>query len=76
LLRSNIVRGALVLQVAPATVGANAGLAGDDVVFQYGRKPIATVDDLRSAISGTDPGEEVEIKIHRAKQDLTKTAKF
>jgi hypothetical protein len=76
LLRSNIVRGALVLQVAPEAVGANAGLTGDDVVYQYGQKPIATVDDLMSAISSTNPGEEVEIKIHRAKQELTKTAKF
>jgi hypothetical protein len=76
LLRSNRVNGALVLQVAPETVGAKAGLTGDDVVCQYGQKHIATVDDLMSAISSTNPGEEVEIKIHRAKQDLTKTAKF
>ena len=76
LLKSNRVSGALVLQVAPETIGAKAGLAGDDVVYQYGHKPIATVDDLMSAISSTNPGEEVEIKIHRAKQDLTMTAKF
>jgi len=62
--------------VAPATVGANAGLTGDDLVYQYGQKPIATVDDLMSAISSTNPGEHLEIKIHRAKQDLTKIAKF
>ncbi len=76
LLRSNRVNGALVLQVAPKTIGERAGLERDDVVYQYGRTSIATVNDLVSAISGTNSGEEVEIRVHRAKQDLTVTAKF
>jgi PDZ domain len=76
LLRSNSIRGALVLQVTAETIGAKGGLAVDDVVYQFGPNPVTTVDDLMSAISSTNPGEEVEIRIHRGKQDLTTTAKF
>lgn len=76
LLTSDSINGALVLQVAPGTVGAKAGLIGDDVVYQYAGNHIATVNDLVSAISSTNPGQGVEIKIHRATQNLTLTAKF
>jgi hypothetical protein len=76
LLASETVKGAMVLQVLPGTAAAKAGLAGNDVVYQYADKPIATVNDLVSAISTAKSGDEIELRIRRGKQDLTLTSRF
>ncbi|HEU0055366.1 MAG TPA: PDZ domain-containing protein, partial [Longimicrobium sp.] len=50
-------KGLLVLQVAPSTPAARAGLEGGDVVVKANGEAVETVSDLRRAFSRGDDGQ-------------------
>lgn len=70
------IKGALILKVAAGAIAAKAGLIGDDVVFEYAGRPIGSVDDLQTSVAATTPGQQVLIKLRRAKKETTVTAQF
>ena len=57
--------GALVLEVAPNSIGANAGMLQGDEIIRVGKARIETVGNLDAAIAGYKPGETVQLKIYR-----------
>ena len=73
---SRNINGALILKVVPGTIGSNAGLAADDVVYEYGDRRIGSAEELRSSVTDTKPGQQVLIKARRGKQDRAVTAQF
>jgi hypothetical protein len=76
LISSKNINGAMILKVTPGTIGAKAGLAADDVVYEYAGQPVGSAADLRSAVADTAPGQQVSIKLRREKQEVTITAQF
>jgi membrane-associated protease RseP (regulator of RpoE activity) len=65
-----------ILSVAPGSVADRAGLEANDVVQAFGGTPVARAADLQSAISQVSPGGEAILKVRRAGQDRTLTARF
>jgi PDZ domain len=76
LLSSRNINGAMILKVAPGTIAARAGLAADDVVYEYAAQRIGSTADLISAVAGTVPGQQVLVRARRGKQDIAITADF
>jgi hypothetical protein len=56
---------AVVVEVAPATPAEKAGLQQGDVVLSVDGKPVATGEDLRTAIEKAEPGQEVSLTVAR-----------
>jgi predicted Fe-Mo cluster-binding NifX family protein len=57
--------GVLVLEVAPNSIGASAGLLQGDEIIRVGKARIETVSNLDTAIAGYKFGETVQLKIYR-----------
>jgi predicted Fe-Mo cluster-binding NifX family protein len=57
--------GVLVLEVAPNSIGASAGLLQGDEIIRVGKTRIETVSNLDAAIAGYKFGETVQLKIYR-----------
>ena len=60
-----VEEGALVQSVTEGSPAAGAGLQEGDVIVELGGEPIATVEDLYSAIRRRDPGDAVEVTVVR-----------
>ncbi len=86
LFRLPVDRGVLVSEVYPGTGAARAGLEagtrkvtvegetyvlGGDIIVQADGKPTNTVVQLREVVSAKDPGDTVELKIHRDTEQKT-----
>jgi predicted Fe-Mo cluster-binding NifX family protein len=57
--------GVLVLEVAPNSIGASAGMLKGDEIIRVGKTRIETIGNLDTAIAGYKPGETVQFKIYR-----------
>lgn len=69
----NVQRGAFISEVLPDSGSAKAGLKAGDVIVQLNHQPLNSFAELRSKISTTEPGENVELGILRAGQPLDVT---
>ncbi len=58
-------RGAVIVQVAPDTAAAKAGLQVDDVIVSVNDSPVRDAGALRAAIGLHPPGEQVRIGVLR-----------
>lgn len=70
------VRGATVINVAPGSIAAKAGLMHRDVVVEYAGRSIDTAVALQTAVVESVPGSVVSMKVHREDQDLSLSAHF
>jgi len=50
---------------------ARAGIKPEDVIVEFGGKPIYDVPDLRLAAANTPPGQKVKVKVVRYGQEMT-----
>lgn len=57
------VRGAAITLVFPDNPAREAGLEQGDVIVRLGGRPVASAEDLTEALSGFDPGDEVDVVI-------------
>jgi serine protease Do len=65
--------GALVDRVTPGGPADKAGIQAEDVIIQWGDKPIRNFSDLEDAVTSTPPGEKVQVKLVRNKKEMTVT---
>jgi len=65
--------GALVVEVAPGSAAADAGLRAGDVVTRMGAEPVDRAADLSSRISLAAPGDTVRLSVlrDRSARDIT-----
>ena len=56
-------KGAVVVDVAPDTPGATAGLEGGDVIVEVNRQPVASAADYRKAAKGLKKGDTVLLRV-------------
>jgi Do/DeqQ family serine protease len=63
------VRGLLVQNVTPDSRAADAGIQPGDVIVEANRKPVRTVDELRSAVRST-PNRPVLLLVHRDGREI------
>ena len=66
--------GAFVTEVVPDSAAADAGVEVGDVIVAIDGEAIATSAEVRDAITGHEPGDEVEIELRREGEDVTVTA--
>ncbi|MCA9023651.1 MAG: M20/M25/M40 family metallo-hydrolase [Planctomycetaceae bacterium] len=57
--------------VSPGSPADKGGLKGGDVIIQLGTFPITGLDDFDLALREFSAGEEVEVKVRRAGEELT-----
>ena len=63
--RDNAQQGATVAQVYPSGPAARAGLYAGDVIQQINGKPVASTNDVFTAIDDFKPGDKAEITVLR-----------
>jgi serine protease Do len=61
-------KGVVVMQVAPESAAAKAGLAKNDVITALGDQAVTTPEELRSAVQKAGAGKEVTVKFQRGKE--------
>jgi S1-C subfamily serine protease len=61
-------KGVVVMQVAPESAAAKAGLAKNDVITAVGDQMVTTPEELRSAVQKAGAGKDVTVKFQRAKE--------
>ena len=64
----SIDSGALVKSVLPGSPAAEAGIRHGDVIHRIDRTEVRTSEDLAEAEKGLKSGEEIALKIERARQ--------
>ena len=76
--RLNIDRrdGALVAQVVNDGPADDAGVHQRDVIVEIDGKPVDSPDDVVSAVTARKPGDEIEIKVVRGKDEKTLKAEL
>lgn len=68
-------RGMVINTLAPDGPAAKAGLAVNDIIMKVGDREVGSQEDLREAIGGRQPGDEVSIDlIHRGEAKTVKVA--
>jgi predicted Fe-Mo cluster-binding NifX family protein/membrane-associated protease RseP (regulator of RpoE activity) len=60
--------GLLILEVAPGSAAAQAGLMDGDEILRAGKTRLDTANDLDAALNRTKPGKEIKLNIYRGKQ--------
>lgn len=60
--------GVMVLDVAPGSVGARAGLRKGDEIIRTGKARVETAGDFQAAINAVKPGKSVKINVYRGKK--------
>ena len=63
--------GAVVLNVAPDSAAAAAGLEPGDVIVSYNGKPIRKRDELVAMVTATRPGTTVPLRVVRDRREQT-----
>ena len=63
--------GAVVLNIAPNSAAARAGIEPGDVITSYNGKPIRNRDELVAMVTATKPGTTVPVVVIRDKQQRT-----
>jgi putative serine protease PepD len=63
--------GAEIQGVTPGSPAAGAGLRAGDVITGVDGAPVRDPDDLSQAVSGHDPGDEVEVEVSRDGEQRT-----
>ena len=69
------IRGALVNSVEPDSPGARAGLQAGDVILEVQGRNVADGNDLRNAVSSSEPGTSITLQIVRDGKPLSIAAK-
>jgi serine protease Do len=59
------IDGVIVTSVEPGTPASDAQLAEGDIIMEAGKKPIASVSDLRDQIARVAEGKTILLKVHR-----------
>jgi PDZ domain len=70
------MKGALIVAVNPGSVSDKAGIKVGDVIYEFDGKPIEKIVDLQKAVSETDVGRKVLVKLLRGEKDLNVDAQF
>jgi predicted Fe-Mo cluster-binding NifX family protein len=60
--------GLLILEVAPGSAAAQAGLMDGDEILRAGKTRLDTANDLDAALNRTKPGKDIKLNIYRGKQ--------
>lgn len=68
--------GALIVEVAEDSPASRAGLKADDVVVEIDGKSIQNSTELRAAVVGHSPGDEISLEIYRNGSRQTVKAKL
>jgi serine protease Do len=68
--------GALVQDVTAGAPGDQAGLKPGDIIVAIGGQPVLNAAEFRNAIAASAPGTEVELKIWRDREEMTKQVKL
>ena len=62
--------------VTPGSPAAKAGLKGDDILIQFGDKPIENLYDFTYALRDSKVGDVVEVKVLRGEETVSATVKL
>ena len=73
--RENL-KAALVLAVFPNSISDKSGIKVGDVIYEFDGKPIEKFTDLQKAVTETDVGRKVLVKLLRGEQKLSIDAQF
>lgn len=73
--RENL-KAAFVIAVSPASVADKSGIKVGDVIYEFDGKPIERFIDLQKAVSETDAGRKVLVKLLRGETELSIDAQF
>jgi C-terminal processing protease CtpA/Prc len=65
------IRGAVIAKVVPGSPAARAGIRPGDVITQLDTQPIQSSAIFRSAISGLQPGDTVDLQLQRGASQYT-----
>lgn len=65
-------KGVLVTESRPNTGAANAGILKDDVITSLDGAPVKDFDRLTARIAQYEPGQEIEVKLLRGDEEMTK----
>jgi len=60
--------GLLILEVAPGSAAAQAGLMDGDEILRAGKTRLDTANDFDAALNRTKPGKDIKLNIYRGKQ--------
>jgi S1-C subfamily serine protease len=61
----DVQEGAVVGAVADGSAAADAGIRAGDVIVSFDGDPVATADDLVTAVRSHEPGDEVDVEVVR-----------
>lgn len=75
-LRRGNLRAALVVAINSASTAEKTGIEVGDVIFEFDGKPINKYTDLQKAVSETDIGKKVIVKLIRGENELDLVAQF
>ena len=67
-------KGALVVEVAPGSPAAKAGLRKGDLIVAVDDTTIGKTDDLLEAVGVQSPGDEIQVSAERGSKDVNVTA--
>jgi len=65
-------KGVLVTESRPNTGASNAGILKDDVITMLDGKPVKDFDRLTARIAQYEPGQQIEVKLLRGDEEMTK----
>ncbi len=68
-----IMEGVIIVDVAPGSPAAQAGLRTKDIIMAIGDKEIKKSDELRKILHDKSPGEEISLKVWRQGRSGTVT---
>lgn len=66
--------GVKVVDVLPDSAGAAAGLRVDDLIVEFGGKPVTSADRLRWLVRQAEAGKPIDIKVLRDQASVTLSA--
>jgi serine protease Do len=69
----SVDHGALVVAVDPGSGAADAGIQQGYVILKVGSHDVDSADDLADAVSGSHPGDHVDVVLQRGSQQMTVT---
>lgn len=70
-MKSGTTSGALVTEVRKESPAQKAGIKEDDVIIQFGERPVEDVADLQKAVKKAKPGSSVKATLMRGEKKMT-----